>query len=195
MGYFDSIYFIFIIALAIPYWALRIKWARKLIIAIGSLAYIGYFDFFAAAIVVGLTIITHWFAKQIIGGRGRRTASALAVGALILSLILIKYFGILEYFARYMRELLDRLPNFSIETLAVPLGISYLTLKYISYLVDIIQGTSREGGVLDLFCYGSFFCIFIAGPIERFERFSLQLNQTPASVGCHQLEMGMSRIL
>jgi len=55
-------------------------------------------------------------------------------------------------------------------TLGLPLGISFITFRVISYIVDVYRGnTQAEKSILRLATYISMFPIITAGPIVRYE--------------------------
>lgn len=59
----------------------------------------------------------------------------------------------------------------------LPLGISFFTFQQIAYLVDIYQGKSRTGSLLDYIFLIGFFPQLIAGPIVHHKQLIPQLSQ------------------
>ncbi len=56
------------------------------------------------------------------------------------------------------------------------IGISFYSLRLISYIVDVYHGQSAEEDFDDFFCFVSFFPILTAGPIVRSEQLMTQLS-------------------
>ena len=68
--------------------------------------------------------------------------------------------------------------------IVLPLGISFLTFRVLSYVVDVYRGTLRPASLLDFSVYVAFFPYLAAGPIARASEFLPQLNgpRDPRSV-------------
>jgi len=148
---------------------------RRLYLGAVSLIFIGWLDVTALAVTLALTVITYLLSLWVKPGR----LIPLLVGILapVGTLVLFKYLGFLSGIISGLLELLSgKAGLFGIGRIAVPLGLSYLVFKYISYLIDIYWGLIRRCSFLDLLCYGSLFSTFVAGPMERFEHFQPQLH-------------------
>jgi alginate O-acetyltransferase complex protein AlgI len=61
-------------------------------------------------------------------------------------------------------------------TLALPIGLSFITFQAISYTVDVKRGLLAPGSTLDVAIYLSFFPHVVAGPIVRAREFLPQLR-------------------
>lgn len=62
--------------------------------------------------------------------------------------------------------------NFSLGTIAVPVGVSFFTFQAISYVVDVYKRKFEdEPTLLEFFFYLTFFPLLLAGPITRAETF------------------------
>lgn len=59
----------------------------------------------------------------------------------------------------------------------VPLGISYFTFKLIHYAVEVGRGNITDRSLSKFFSYLFLFPIFTAGPIERFDHFTANLEE------------------
>jgi alginate O-acetyltransferase complex protein AlgI len=73
-----------------------------------------------------------------------------------------------------------------------PLGISFLSFRLIHLLVECLRGTLPRMSAAEYFLYAFFFPIWIAGPIERADRF---LNNRVERVGMDDLTYGANRVL
>ncbi|MBV6444672.1 MAG: hypothetical protein LC102_06120 [Ignavibacteriales bacterium] len=160
----------FLIISLIGYWALRSQKYRVAFLIITGLSYIFHLDIKSGIFVIALTVLTWFLGNRL---KKKRTTALLSVSVVLVvtSLLYFKY-------SNFFFILLD-LKQFIInEKIFLPLGISYITFKHISYLADIYWEKIEPGSFLNFLLYSAFFPIFLAGPIERFERFEPQLKET-----------------
>lgn len=116
-------------------------------------------------------------------GIGRVTLRGVAMRAIVaLNLIVnigllvyFKYFGLLvETFGQFLSVHVDPL------TLLLPAGISFLTFRSISYIVDIYRGEIDAcRNPLDYFFFLTFFPPLLAGPVVRAKDMLPQIKGTP----------------
>ncbi len=88
---------------------------------------------------------------------------------------LFKYYG---FFAGEIGSFLDSLGlgmPLPLLTLALPIGLSFITFQAISYVVDVKRGLLTPASTLDFALYLSFFPHVVAGPIVRAREFIPQL--------------------
>lgn len=187
-------FFLFLAVTALLYWIVRIPLLRNGILSLASLAFITLQDYRAMLVVLGLTLPVWMAGKLIYQGRRPELVHPLAVTGVVLMLVLFKYLGLLAETINSAASFFSSLPLVRFEQILLPLGISYITFKYISYLTDIRWKITPPGSFLELLTYGSLFTIFVAGPIERFERLRPQLT-TPTAFSFTFLEEGFERIV
>ena len=84
--------------------------------------------------------------------------------------------------------------NFSVDNIIIPLGLSYLVFKIISYLMDIYSEKIEPGKFSDYLFYLSLFTIYTAGPIERFENIKPQIENNTIKFDKSFIETGLYRI-
>lgn len=172
-----SFYFFGVLILsALIYWLLPGQKLRTIFLIIASLGFIGIYDKFAVLVIFLLTIYAYGFAYLIEKQKNKKLFHRFGIIGLVIVLSIFKY---LEFFADMISNMtcfIAGLPVFHFEKLLLPLGISYIVFKYISYLTDIYWGIVRKGNFIDFLLYGSLFTIYVAGPIERFERFKPQIE-------------------
>lgn len=117
-------------------------------------------------LMLGTSAIAHYLSLYIY----RSTSPQQKKYALVVSLCI--YLGILGYF-KYTNFLIDIVNNFmsqplEMESIFLPLGISFYTFELISYTVDVYQEKIKPVERLMDFCfYVSFFPHLVAGPIVR----------------------------
>jgi D-alanyl-lipoteichoic acid acyltransferase DltB (MBOAT superfamily) len=173
LGYLFIFTFLFS---AIVYWFIPKQSVRNIFITIVSAAFVFLLDKSAFAILFFLTLYVFGFSFLVAGSHKKSFYHKLSVSGIVMTLAVFKYAGFLD---KYFSNVINYF-NFSnghpFENLLIPLGLSYVTFKYISYLTDLYWGLNKRAGFFDLFFYGSLFTIFLSGPIERFERIEKQLN-------------------
>jgi alginate O-acetyltransferase complex protein AlgI len=106
----------------------------------------------------------------------RRAVLTIGIIGIVAVLAFFKYNKNLTNLTNLVFLFVKALPDVQFDKLIMPLGISYIAFKYISYLIDIYWGITKKGNLLSFVCYGSLFTTFVAGPIERFERLNPQLE-------------------
>ena len=83
----------------------------------------------------------------------------------------------------------------SVVSIVAPVGISFYTLKAISYLVDVKRGTIRaERNIAKYALYVSFFTQIVSGPIDRAGNLIPQFNY-PVTVDIDRLRNGFMQML
>ena len=176
----SPLFFAYLVLVALVYRLLPWKQIRVLFLSIASLAFIAYLDRSAAIVTLGLTVWTYLFA-YLLEHYKKRIFLVVGILGILGSLIVFKYLGLLSGTLSYLTRFVEGLPDFRIENLLLPLGISYITFKHISYLSDLNWRIAKRGSFLEFLSYSSLFTIFVAGPIERFSRFQPQLSDNHQS--------------
>lgn len=169
-------FFSVLIGSALIYWAIPWQKYRNLFLSLVSLVFISWFDKWAGVLIITLTVFTFLFALLIDTRKNKKLFHRIGVIGLLTVLIIFKYTGLLAETFDQLSSFMHTLPEFKIDKILLPLGISYITFKYISYLTDIYWKIVKPGHFFDFLCYGSLFTIYVAGPIERFERLKPQLE-------------------
>ena len=105
------------------------------------------------------------YLAGILLAKSKNPASLLiAVFMAICFLCFFKYFS-------YIREFFAIITNFfgikTIESIALPLGISYYTFMSITYLVAVAKKQCHKADFLTILCYLAFFPTIVMGPIGR----------------------------
>ena len=107
--------------------------------------------------------------------RTRKRIVALTVAVDLAALGLFKYYG---FFVDEFGLLLDSIGlgmPLPLLTLALPIGLSFITFQAISYVVDVKRGLLAPASTFDFAIYLSFFPHVVAGPIVRAREFIPQL--------------------
>jgi D-alanyl-lipoteichoic acid acyltransferase DltB (MBOAT superfamily) len=140
--------------------------------------------------------LSHHFTMSLISRKG------LLIFGLAINLALISYF-------KYANFLASSIPippitawlnaYFNLNTIILPLGISFFTFVQITYLVDTYRGETKEYNFLNYCLFVTFFPHLIAGPIvhhkemiPQFDRKSIyRFNPEDMAVGLTIFSMGL----
>ena len=127
-----------------------------------------------------LSALMVWGCGRLIGRQGTGDQSLGRRKIVFLVLPVVWNAGLLVFF-RYtglIGSLLGRAGiSFSAQMILVPLGISFYTLRCISYVTGVYRGTFEAvRDPLDVLIYVSFFPQIISGPIERPKKFFAELE-------------------
>ena len=66
------------------------------------------------------------------------------------------------------------MPKTTFPSLLLPLGMSYIIFRLIHFVVEVYKRKSPRSSFIDFGLYVLFFPTFLAGPVERFQRFHAQ---------------------
>lgn len=104
----------------------------------------------------------------------RKVFLSLGILVVLSFLILLKYFDfIITNFSIYFPQIVN---NIKLIDIITPIGISYISFKSISLIIDVYRGTVKSVKLIDVFLYLSFFPQLLAGPIERYNNLISQIN-------------------
>lgn len=188
-------YFPLLILTAFIYWLIPSKKYRIVFLSLISYGIIFYLDKSAFFTVIALTALTYLIAIWLEKTTHKKFVLTFGIICLIGFLGFFKYNGSLTVITNLAILFIRALPAIQIHMLILPLGISYIVFKYISYLTDIYWGLTRRGDLFSFICYGSLFTTFISGPIERFERLDPQFTSSADSFKEIYLQKSFQRIV
>lgn len=164
-------------------------------LVIASLAFYGYWRPPYLALILTSMVFNFLLGRHIALTQGRSVA-VLALG-ISFNLAALGYFKYANFFVENVAVLTGN--NWSIETVVLPLAISFFTFQQISFLVDCHRKLVAEYRFLDYALFVSFFPQLIAGPIvhhkEMLPQFQLPETYRPQlrniSVGLTFLAIGL----
>jgi len=160
------------------------KWA----IVAFSYVFYGWWDWRMVLLLVAATLANQALAVRIWRARGAAGRSAagspraarlwLSV-AVVVNLATLGYFKYAGFFAENLNELLGlfRLgAPLPLLRVVLPIGISFLVFRMLTYVIDVYRGELRPAPTLDFGVYVAFFPYLLAGPIARARDFLPQLT-------------------
>jgi alginate O-acetyltransferase complex protein AlgI len=109
--------------------------------------------------------------------RRKRNITAATVAFDLAVLGVFKYYG---FFTEESGRVLDSIGlgmPLPLLSLALPVGLSFITFQAISYVVDVKRGLLEPASTIDVALYLSFFPHVVAGPIVRAREFIPQLQR------------------
>ena len=151
----------------------------KPFILIASLVFYGWWEWrFVLLLVVG-AVANQLFAAAIQGARTRSARKWLLAGAVVVDLGVLGWF---KYYGFFVTSVVNFLAVFHLNAdlpllrIVLPIGISFLVFRVLSYVIDVYRGTLRTASMLDFAVYVAFFPYTLAGPIARASEFLPQLK-------------------
>ena len=161
-------FYLFFLIVFIIYWSFpHRKWQNSVLLTTGLLFY-AWVSPIGAGILIVTTIIEYQLIKMIIKAKYGERPFWLALGMNILVLVVFKYFN---YFSGEVFAVLESAGlrvGPSVLQLALPVGLSFFTLRRLSYLMDIHKKTIQPvENFLEHALYVSYFPQIISGPIDR----------------------------
>lgn len=193
-----TVFAIFFAIVFFGYWALPAKsLTRKVFLLAASVFFYAWWSWKFAIMMLVSAVINHCAAVLIAKTdieKQRKTYVTMAVILNLAALAFFKYSGFLftqcfmplaapvyNMFGmtdQYM-DFLDRVLPF-IETIVLPIGISFYTFQAIAYVVDVYRRKSAPAAsLLDFANYLSFFPKLLAGPIVRASDLLPQMEKLP----------------
>lgn len=152
---------------AVAFWLLPQRF-RFPFLSATSFLYLASLEPVGVPIFMVWTVLFFFVAPQAL--RERRYAKLALIG-LVLSIL--GYLCWEKYLPVLLAAMSDATPGVAI---AAPLGISYFTFKLIHYAVETARGNIKNRSLPTFFTYIFLFPIFTAGPIERFDHFTSNLE-------------------
>jgi len=163
-------------------------------------------------ILIFVTCSDFTIARRIAAATDPRRKKAWLILSVCIDLLILCYFKYSYFFADFVHSLtglelkvvnvfgalgnvLTGAERFSVDSIVLPVGISFFTFQVISYTVDVYRGQVKPvDNILDFGFYVSFFPQLVAGPIVRASTFIPQLYK-PYFLGRKQFGIAVFWIL
>jgi alginate O-acetyltransferase complex protein AlgI len=177
---------VFFVAAFTISWLLRphyLLW-RATMVAL-SLYVCGWVDIRLALVVVGSALVNGALAVAAHAARrgGPTVVSRRLVRVAVAADLVV--LGVFAYHGFFVESVIDALgsldlsPTAPVVGLLVPVGLSFVTLHAISYVVDVGRGDIEPIALGDLLLYLSFFPHLMAGPVVRVDELVPQFHERP----------------
>lgn len=165
MLYTSWFYLLFVLALFCIYWFCVPGRLRPWAFTLGG-AVLFLYAFPAHTLLIFATATMAYWAGECWAHRASKCGRVAIVAAIIAVLGVLVYFK----YSRLLAETFGHLvgAKVALPEIAAPLGLSYFTFRFISYLVDVKRGVIEERSYGRFLLYTFFFPIMPAGPIERY---------------------------
>ena len=163
----------------------------KWVIIGASYVFYGWWDWRFVLLLVAATFVNQALGVQIARARRRRGGGRAAKRWLVLSVVAnlaaLGYFKYVDFFAVNLDHLLSSVglgAPLPLLRILLPVGISFLVFRVLTYTIDIYRGELAPASTLDFGVYVAFFPYLLAGPIARARDFLPQLSspRDPRSV-------------
>lgn len=170
--------FVFLPALLLIYYCKLVKSnkTRNIILLIASLLFYAYGEPIYILVMI-VSILINYTMGLLINKCKEENKNAKIV--LIIGIIL--NIGILIIF-KYLNFILENLTlltnkDLTIESITLPLGISFYTFSILSYLIDVYKGEIKTNeGLLNIALYITFFPKISQGPIIKYSQMQEEIN-------------------
>jgi len=183
---------VFFLLVYVANWLLmpRFRLWKWFIIAVSYVFY-GWWDWRFVLLLVAATFVNQTLGVQIARARVRRGGAPAAKRWLVLSVLAnlaaLGYFKYMDFFAVNLDHLLTSIglgAPLPLLRILLPVGISFLVFRVLTYTIDIYRGELAPASTLDFGVYVAFFPYLLAGPIARARDFLPQLSspRDPRSV-------------
>lgn len=204
---FSSVEFLlfFVVLFFIYYYLLKEKTkAQNFFLLVASYFFYGYADlkmlpllFVGTLTFYGLGLGIFYFKQKL----QPQKSSSLTVFGIVLGIGLLLYFKYLNFFILSFSEMIDSIglkANLQTLNILLPVGISFITFRLISYVMEVHRGTMEPTRNFVTFAtFVAFFPSLLSGPIDRPQRFIPQLekkrpfNEEMAVEGLRQMLWGL----
>ncbi len=150
----------------------------KPFILLASCVFYGWWEWRFVLLLALSAVANQLFAKAI-----ERAATAAASKWLLAAAVAVNLgvLGWFKYYGFFVTSVADFLGVFHLNAdlpllrILLPVGISFLTFRVLSYVVDVYRGKLHTSSLLDFAVYVAFFPYIMAGPIARAGEFLPQL--------------------
>jgi alginate O-acetyltransferase complex protein AlgI len=177
--------YLFLPAVVVGYYAVPRHRLRLLLIVLASYYFYAYADWWFPALMAGSTAISFTGGRLLESARLEQRRKLVLTVGIVGVLALLAYYKYTAFVGGYALSFVHVITQQSfpglhsfVNSIALPIGISFYTFEGISYMVDVYRGTLRaERDPLRYAFFISFFPHLIAGPIVRYGILQPQLME------------------
>lgn len=177
---------------------------KNLWLLIGSYFFYGIADWRMLLLLFSATIIFYglgYILRREMNKQHIKSASIITTLAVILGVCILLYFKYFNFFGESIATLLNALglnTTWTTLNIVLPIGVSFFTFKFISYIIEIHREHIEPcRDFIEFATYISFFPTILSGPIDRPNTFLPQLKKDRCFDydltidGCRQILWGM----
>ena len=140
-----------------------------------SLFFYGWWNPAYLGLILGSILFNYSIGIAITSRELKEHSKKLLILGLAGDLLLLGYYKYTNFLLSTSNSILNT--TFNLETILLPLGISFFTFQKIAYLVDAYKGKTREYGFLNYCLFVLFFPQLIAGPIVHHKEIIVQFSR------------------
>ncbi|MEN9328374.1 MAG: hypothetical protein RI947_1182 [Candidatus Parcubacteria bacterium] len=175
------------------------KIAQNIFLLAASLFFFAWGDF--EHMLFFLLLIGINYAAAVTIEKYRQFSRIILIASIIANVGFLFYYKYIIFFLELLNKVLLQLhlPSVQMPALVLPLGISFVTFRAVSYIVDVFQKkVPAEKNIFHFALYMTFFPHLIAGPIVRYLDIKEELKNrhiTPASIsyGISRFAVGLGK--
>ncbi len=181
-------------------YALVGKQQKNFTLMLASWIFYGWWSPMFLSLLVGITIWVWAGGILIERAMGARARGWLLGGSIVAILLILSYYKYINLLVETLNGLLGYGGMMPLEWqhVLLPIGLSFISLQGISYLIDVYRRTvPAEHNFIDFAAYKAMFSQLIAGPIIRYEWVHRELHDRPFDwrnfgQGARRFMIGMS---
>jgi len=133
--------------------------AAKNFLILASLCFYSYWDVNNLPILLTSILMNYLFAHLL----SQNSSKAILTAGIVFNLLFLGYFKYTDFVLQNLNVLAGT--SFELQSIMLPLGISFFTFTQTAYLVDVYRGETKEYTKSDYLLFVTIFPHLIAGPI------------------------------
>ena len=178
MSFISLEFWVFFVLVIAAYWIIRKQFWQNIFLLLASYIFYGWVSPWLAFMLMASTL-ADYFLAQGIRSKPARTRLFISL-SFLLNLGLLAFFKYYNFFSADLARLTGALGlqnDFFLVKVLLPIGLSFYTLKKLSYMIDVARGTLKATHTLiDFALYVAFFPQLVAGPIDRPQKLLPQIE-------------------
>lgn len=178
MSFTSLTFWVFLLLVFAGYWLIRDKhWQNGLLLAASYLFYGWVMPWLA--VLLGTSTLADFLLARAMSKKPERLRLWMSL-SLILNVGTLAFFKYYNFFSEDLAQIAGQFGienDFLLTHVLLPAGLSFFTLKKLSYMIDVGRGTLQPvHSWVEFALYVSFFPQLVAGPIERPQKLLPQLE-------------------
>lgn len=158
------------------YYVIPFSRAKNYILLLASLAFCAWGDPSNLLLLIAVISINYFTALALVKVDGNLIKKLLLITLISFNVIVLAVYKYTGFIVSNASALLGL--DVVVPSIALPLGISYFTLKLITYVVDVYRNrVDVQRNYIDLALYAAMFPAITAGPIVKYQTIEKQLRE------------------